>query len=129
MKNPSGAAENNAGGQRRARAGQSACLPPLEITRNAHSLTFWVKVRPRSSRERMSRDVACGEIRLEVHAPPSGGEANEASRKLVAKSLAVPVSAVTIVTGEKNRRKLIRVECESPEAVVRLKKLCEPKSS
>lgn len=98
--------------------GGSATQSAWDVTLTAHSLTFWVKVRPRSSRERMSRDAVSGEIRLEVHAPPSGGEANEASRKLVAKSLAVPVSAVTIVTGEKSRRKLIRVECEAPEAVL-----------
>ena len=74
----------------------------------------------------MSRDAASGEVRLEVHAPPSGGEANEASRNLVAKSLHVPVSAVTIFTGEKSRRKLIRVECEAPESVLsRLEKLRE----
>jgi uncharacterized protein YggU (UPF0235/DUF167 family) len=67
----------------------------------------------------MTRDAVSGEIRIDVHAAPSGGEANEACCELIAKASAVPASAVSVVTGHKSRRKLITIECDAPEAVVR----------
>ena len=50
-----------------------------------------------------------GELRLEIHAGPTDGQANVACIKFLARALRVTRSSVDIVTGEKSRRKLIRV--------------------
>lgn len=48
-------------------------------------------------------------IKLRVAAPPVEGAANEEVRRFLAKTLGVPVSAVTIVHGEAGRRKTVEV--------------------
>ena len=72
------------------------------------AVTFWLRVKPRSSRERLTLD-SNGEARLELHAPATEGQANEACIEFFARMLGVPRSNVRLVTGEKSRRKLIRI--------------------
>ena len=72
------------------------------------SVTFWLRVKPRSSRERLTVDSA-GEPRLELQAAPTEGQANVACIEFLARVLRVTRSSVEIITGEKSRRKLIRV--------------------
>ena len=50
-----------------------------------------------------------GELRLALHAAPTEGRANEACIEFLARLLRVPRSYVEIITGEKARRKLIRI--------------------
>jgi len=42
------------------------------LKREANAVTFWLRVKPRSSLERLRLDSA-GELRLELHAAPAGG--------------------------------------------------------
>ncbi len=72
------------------------------------SVSFWLKVKPRSAREGLACD-STGELRLELHAPPSDGEANEACIRYFARALRVPQTCVTIVSGQRSRRKLLRI--------------------
>jgi uncharacterized protein len=72
------------------------------------SVTFWLRVKPRASRERLTLDVS-GEARLELHAAPADGQANDACIKFLARLLHVSRSSIEIATGEKSRRKLIRI--------------------
>jgi uncharacterized protein len=51
-----------------------------------------------------------GVLIVRVTAPAIEGRANEAVRRLVAKHLRVPKSAVTIVRGARSRDKVIQVE-------------------
>ncbi len=78
----------------------------LKIERN--TVTFWLRVKPRSSRERLGLGSA-GELRLELHAAPTEGQANIACVEFLARLLRLPRSSIEIVAGEKSRRKLIRV--------------------
>ena len=78
----------------------------LKIEGNA--VTFWLRVKPRSSRERLRLDSA-GELNLELHAAPTEGQANAACVNFFARLLRLPRSSIEIVTGEKSRRKLIRI--------------------
>jgi uncharacterized protein len=71
-------------------------------------ITFWLRVKPRSSRERLTLHSS-GEPRLELHAAPTDGQANDACIEFFARLLRVPGSSIEIVTGEKSRRKLIRI--------------------
>lgn len=87
------------------------------------SVTFWLKVKPRSGRERLQVDSA-GELRLELHAPPIDGQANEACVSFFAKALHLPRSCVAILSGQKARRKLLRLTGQSgEELIVRLQDL------
>jgi uncharacterized protein (TIGR00251 family) len=72
------------------------------------TVSFWLRVKPRSPRERLKLD-ASGELRLELQAPPVEGEANAACIEFLARWLRVPRAHIEIVVGAKSRRKLIRV--------------------
>jgi len=72
------------------------------------AMTFGLRVKPRSSRQRLRLDSA-GELRLELHAAPTEGQANTACVEFFARLLRLPRSSVEIVAGEKSRRKLIRI--------------------
>lgn len=90
-----------------------------EIHVEEDSVTFWLRVKPRSSRERLTVDSS-GEPRLELHAPPTEGQANDACVEFLARLLHVSRSSIRIVTGEKSRRKLIRIRGRE-EIVTKLK--------
>jgi uncharacterized protein (TIGR00251 family) len=85
-----------------------------EIKINGDAITFWLRVKPRAQRDRLKSGPS-GELVLELHAPPVEGEANEACLKFLAKVAGVPKSDVTILAGQKSRRKLLRISGRSGE--------------
>ncbi len=89
--------------------------PSFQLDRE--NVSFWLKVRPRSARERLGVDAA-GELRLELHAPPTEGQANEACVQFFARALRLPQACVVILSGAKSRRKLIRITGHSAEETV-----------
>lgn len=58
---------------------------------------------------------ASGDLRLEVHAPATEGQANEACVHFFARVLRLPRACVVILSGQKARRKLLRVTGRSAE--------------
>lgn len=96
-------------------------MPEFHIERE--NVSFWLKVKPRSSRERLTVDSS-GELRLELHAPPTEGRANEACVRFFARELHLPQACVVLLAGGKARRKLIRITGRSAEeTVAQLKRL------
>jgi hypothetical protein len=81
------------------------------------TVSFWLKIKPRSARERLAYDSS-GELRLELHAPPSEGEANRACVCFFARALRLPQTCVAIISGQRSRRKLIRITGRSAEEIV-----------
>ena len=71
-----------------------------------------------SSRENEFAGLRDGVLVVRVTAPAIDGRANEAVRRLVAKRLRVPRSAVTIVRGSRSRDKLIQIEGLDHRAVL-----------
>ncbi len=67
-----------------------------------------VVVQPRAPRDEVVA-AAGTSLRVRVSAPPAGGAANEAVRRLVAAALGCPPSAVTILRGHASRVKLLGV--------------------
>ena len=96
-------------------------IPQFQVDRE--NVTFWLKVKPRSSRERL-RVEPSGGFRLELHAPPSEGEANEACVQFLGRGLRLPQACIVILSGQKARRKLIRITGRSSaETIAQLKVL------
>ncbi|MGO8816956.1 MAG: DUF167 domain-containing protein [Terriglobia bacterium] len=87
-------------------------MPEFKI--EGESVNFWLRVKPRATRERLTVD-ASGELRLELHAPATEGKANEACIHFLARALRLPQASVEILSGQKARRKLLRVKGRSPE--------------
>ncbi len=78
------------------------------ITEANGSVTFAVRVVPRSSRSQIA-GVEGGALKIKLTAPPVDGAANAALIEFVAEWLGVRRSAVSIVSGDKARNKLVRV--------------------
>ena len=68
-----------------------------------------VRVQPRASRQEIAGERA-GALLIRVTAPPVGGAANDAVRKLIAKRTGVAKRSVEIVSGERGRDKLVRIQ-------------------
>jgi hypothetical protein len=66
-------------------------------------------VTPRAATDRVGpfRD---GVLRVRVTRPPADGEANRAVLRLVARAIGLPVSLLSVVAGERARRKRITIE-------------------
>jgi uncharacterized protein len=77
-----------------------------------------VRLSPRANAEKIvgERD---GALIVRVTAPPVDGRANAALCRLLAKTLGVGVRSVTVVHGAGARRKLVRIEGLSEQAVRR----------
>ena len=80
----------------------------LPYTLNNNELSFAVKVMPRASRQGVG-EVREGQLVVYLNAPPVDGAANQGLVKLLAKTLKVSPSSVCIVSGHKNRNKVVKV--------------------
>ena len=78
------------------------------ITEADGSVTFSVRVVPRSSRNQIV-GVEGGALKIKLTAPPVEGAANAALIEFIAEWLGVRRSAVSIVSGDKARNKIVRV--------------------
>lgn len=67
-----------------------------------------VIVKPRAKKEGIE-NIAEGEYRVSVHAPPRAGKANQALIELIARHFSVPKSAVRIVRGQSSRKKIVKI--------------------
>jgi uncharacterized protein (TIGR00251 family) len=79
---------------------------------DAQGLLLAVKAAPKASRDAIVGVMATpdGEaLKVAVTAPADKGKANAAVAQVVAKAFGVPKSAVTIVSGATDRRKLLRI--------------------
>ncbi|MHB1025441.1 MAG: DUF167 domain-containing protein [Desulfobacteria bacterium] len=81
------------------------------------SATVSVRVVPRSSKEGVA-GFEGGVVRIRLNAPPVEGKANEALFRFLAKAVGVPKSRITLVTGERGRRKIVRVAGITREALM-----------
>jgi uncharacterized protein (TIGR00251 family) len=100
-------------GRRRQRTATSL-MEGFQIEKD--TVRFWLKVKPRSNRERLTME-ANGEMKLELHAPPAEGQANEACVGFFAQALRIPKTGVTILAGHKSRRKLIGISAPGGQEI------------
>lgn len=76
---------------------------------NMSRTTLRVRVQPRSSSDALAA-LRDGVLVVRVTAPPLDGRANDSVCRLLAGTLGVRRSALTIIRGEKGRDKVIAVE-------------------
>ncbi|MCC6154246.1 MAG: DUF167 domain-containing protein [Candidatus Hydrogenedentes bacterium] len=76
-----------------------------------------VRVQPKASRNSCSVDEA-GHIRVSLTAPPVDGAANDALLRYLSDLLQLPRRAITIVSGEKSRDKILAIAGINLEDVV-----------
>jgi hypothetical protein len=100
--------------QRNSKMGRPNVNPMANLKVEGQNVTFWLRVKPRAARERLTVD-ASGEFRLELHAPATEGQANDACVRFFARELRLPQACVVIVSGQKSRRKLLRIAGRSAE--------------
>ena len=84
-------------------------MSELDLREQDGAVVFEVRVAPRASRSRVI-GVQDGALKVALTAPPVDGAANDALRKLLAKTLSVSKSDVEIVRGDRARIKLLRVK-------------------
>lgn len=88
-----------------------------EVT--ADGLRLRLKVTPKSRRNGPQGYVALADggcaLRLGINAPPEDGRANAAIVSLLAKRMAVAKSAISVVSGAKDRRKLVDIRGRSSD--------------
>ena len=81
----------------------------LNIKTYKKGIQFSAIIRPRSS-----KNIICGlqgkSLKIRLKSPPVHGEANKMCTKFLAKQLDIVPAKVSIVSGEKGRNKLIRIE-------------------
>lgn len=64
-------------------------------------------------------------LKVRVTAPPESGKANNAVRVLLASALAVPKSAVTIVTGSTSPLKIVEIQSLSETEIMTILGACK----
>ena len=91
----------------------------LRISEKDGGVLVDIAVKPRSSREGVG-PVQADRLVVSVNAPPVDGKANEAVRRVLAETLGVPRSSVTIVRGDTGRRKTVRIAGITAGALARV---------
>ena len=76
-----------------------------------------LKVQPRASRNEIG-EVANGELKVKVTAPPVDAAANEALLRLLADCLGCPRGAVHLIRGQTSRHKQVLIRGMSADAVL-----------
>jgi uncharacterized protein len=94
-------------------------------------LVLTVRLTPKSSRDGIDGIEAladgCTVLKVRVRAVPEQGAANAALLRLLAKSLRLPASSLTVESGKTARLKAIHIAGNSDELVRRLQALYDDK--
>jgi uncharacterized protein (TIGR00251 family) len=80
----------------------------IDLREGGGKVSFSVRVQPRASRSEILGEWQ-GALRVRLAAPPVDDHANEALRRLLAERLKLPVSAVTLLRGQRSRTKHIEI--------------------
>jgi len=78
----------------------------IPLNETPTGVTFAVRVRPRAKKNAITGELGQA-LKVVLTSPPLEGRANDACIEFLAKFFGVPRSSVTIVSGEKNRNKVV----------------------
>jgi uncharacterized protein len=86
-----------------------------------------IKVTPKASSNRigiaMNENYGTYALKVYVTAVPEDGEANEAVLKLLAKSWGLPKSIFKVLSGHKDRKKVIHIQGD-PQSLMKYLRIC-----
>lgn len=85
----------------------------LKLTTTADTLTFSVRVQPRTSQSGIAGEMD-GALKLRIAAPPVEGAANEELIRWLARFFGVSRAQVTIISGETAKQKIVRISGVAP---------------
>jgi uncharacterized protein (TIGR00251 family) len=88
----------------------------IEVRESAGTVAFLVRVQPRAGSSEIAGEWQ-GALRVRLAAPPLDNRANEVLRRLLAARLNVPVGAVRIARGQRNRDKRVEIRGATPGQV------------
>jgi len=86
------------------------------IRETGEGVELHVLVQPRSSQNRIE-GASEGFLKIRLTQPPIEGLANKACLKLLSKQLDIPQSHLTIIAGQKSRRKTIKISSYSAREI------------
>jgi len=89
---------------------------PLPILPTKNGIVLRLRIVPRASRTEIV-GIQGGMVRIRVAAVPVDGAANEALIRLLAERIAVPRSAVRVVSGQTSRSKVVVISGATLEQV------------
>ena len=89
--------------------------------RRVDTVRLSVRVQPRASRDEIAGRYGDA-IKIRLTAPPVDGAANEALVKFLARTLDIPVNAITIVAGGSSRSKVVELAGVPEDRVRRLER-------
>ena len=82
---------------------------PLSIKLCKDGIQFQAIIQPRSS-----KNIICGlqgdSLKIRLTSPPVNGAANKMCVKILAKTLGISISKITIITGQKGRNKILHIK-------------------
>jgi uncharacterized protein (TIGR00251 family) len=80
----------------------------IPLRESSQGLSFSIRVQPRAKRNAVVGVV--GEaLKISLTAPPFEGRANEALIEFLSGLLSVPRAAITVLSGEQSRNKIVRI--------------------
>lgn len=88
----------------------------MELKQVPGGVLLPVRVQPRASRDQVV-GVQDAALKVRLTAPPVDGAANQALVKFLAKALGISKGRLSLVSGQKSRHKLVRVEGLDPSQV------------
>lgn len=97
----------------------------IPMGRTREGVVFRLRVHPRARCQEVA-GVRQEALVVKVTAPPEGGRANEACRRVLAEVLDVPAERVEIIRGQTARDKVVLVHGVTVEEVTRRLKECLP---
>ncbi len=71
--------------------------------------TITVRVHPHTKRSKLREKMADGSLKIDIAAPADDGKANEKLVRFLAQEFSVPVSHIEILSGQKSRKKILRI--------------------
>ena len=102
---------------------------PLPFQVNTDHVRLSVKLTPNAGRDGIDgvEADAGGEMLLKarVTAAPEKGKANKALIELLAKSLKLPKSSMSVISGDTARKKILRIDGDTEEIAAKLRALLE----
>jgi uncharacterized protein len=81
----------------------------IRFTAQDKAVTFTVRVQPRATKSALAGEVE-GTLKIKIASPPVDGAANEELLRYLAQLFAVPRRAVTILSGEMAKNKIVRIQ-------------------